>query len=53
MYVSPRRLGVYATALLFAIVMNFTLPRLKPGTPVDAMIAQLGSRATPAAITAI
>jgi peptide/nickel transport system permease protein len=53
MYISPRRLGVYAAALVFADVMNFTIPRLMPGTPVDAMIAQLGSRATPAAIEAI
>jgi peptide/nickel transport system permease protein len=53
MRISSRRLGVYAVALLFAIVMNFTVPRLMPGTPVDAMIAQLGSRATPAAIEAI
>lgn len=48
-----RRLGVYGVAFLFAIVMNFTVPRLMPGSPVDAMIAQLGSRATPAAIAAI
>lgn len=53
MHISSRRLGVYAVALIFAIVMNFTLPRLMPGTPVDAMIAQLGPRATPAAIEAI
>lgn len=48
-----RRLGVYCVAFLFAIVMNFTVPRLMPGSPVDAMIAQLGPRATPAAIEAI
>lgn len=53
MHISSRRLGVYAVALIFAIVVNFTLPRLMPGTPVDAMIAQLGPRATPAAIEAI
>ena len=53
MYISSRRLGVYAVALGFAIVMNFTVPRLMPGSPVDAMIAQLGPRATPAAIEAI
>ena len=53
MYISSRRFGVYAVALGFAIVMNFTVPRLMPGSPVDAMIAQLGPRATPAAIEAI
>ncbi|MBY5879188.1 ABC transporter permease [Rhizobium leguminosarum] len=53
MRVSSRRLGVYAVALAFAIVVNFILPRLMPGSPVDAMVAQLGPRATPAAIEAI
>lgn len=53
MRLSSKRLGVYGIAFAFAIVMNFTLPRLMPGSPVDAMIAQLGSRATPAAIEAI
>ena len=53
MRVSGRRLGVYAVALAFAIVMNFILPRLMPGTPVDAMVAHLGPRATPAAVEAI
>jgi peptide/nickel transport system permease protein len=33
--------------------MNFAGPRLMPGSPVDGMIAQLGQRATPAAIEAI
>jgi peptide/nickel transport system permease protein len=33
--------------------MNFAVPRLMPGSPVDGMIAQLGQRATPAAIAAI
>ena len=53
MRVSSRRLGVYAVALAFAIVVNFILPRLMPGSPVDAMVAQLGPRATPAAVEAI
>ncbi|MDH6233530.1 peptide/nickel transport system permease protein [Mesorhizobium soli] len=53
MRIPLRRLGVYLAAFLFAIVMNFTVPRLMPGSPVDGMIAQLGPRATPAAIEAI
>ena len=53
MRIPLRRLGVYCVAFLFAIVMNFTVPRLMPGSPVDGMIAQLGPRATPAAIEAI
>ena len=53
MRIPLRRLGVYFVAFLFAIIVNFTLPRLMPGSPVDSMIAQLGPRATPAAIEAI
>ena len=53
MRIPLRRLGVYFAAFLFAVVVNFTLPRLMPGSPVDSMIAQLGPRATPAAIEAI
>lgn len=53
MRIPLRRLGVYLAAFLFAVVVNFTLPRLMPGSPVDSMIAQLGPRATPAAIEAI
>jgi peptide/nickel transport system permease protein len=53
MRLSRRRLTVYCVAFLFAIVMNFAVPRLMPGSPVDSMIAQLGPRATPAAIEAI
>ena len=48
-----RRSGVYGVAFFLAIIMNFALPRLMPGSPVDSMIAQLGKRATPAAIEAI
>jgi peptide/nickel transport system permease protein len=33
MRISSRRLGVYVVALIFAIVMNFTVPRLMPGSP--------------------
>ena len=46
MYIPLRRIGVYFVAFLFAIVVNFTVPRLMPGSPVDGMIAQLGPRAT-------
>lgn len=53
MRLSPRRLAVYCVAFLFAILVNFAVPRLMPGSPVDSMIAQLGPRATPAAIEAI
>jgi peptide/nickel transport system permease protein len=53
MRIPLRRIGVYCIAFLFAIVANFAVPRLMPGSPVDGMIAQLGQRATPAAIEAI
>jgi len=53
MHIPLRRIGIYCVAFLFAIVMNFAVPRLMPGSPVDGMIAQLGPRATPAAIEAI
>ena len=44
MRIPLRRIGVYCIAFLFAIVMNFAVPRLMPGSPVDGMIAQLGQR---------
>ena len=53
MRVPYRRLLIYAIAFAVAIVMNFLLPRLMPGSPVEAMIAQFGKRATPAMIEAI
>ena len=35
-----RRLGFYAVAALVAIAINFFLPRLMPGDPATAMLAQ-------------
>ncbi len=35
-----RRLGFYAVAAWVAITINFLIPRLLPGTPVEAMLAQ-------------
>ncbi|WP_020576071.1 ABC transporter permease [Actinopolymorpha alba] len=32
----------YVGALIVALVLNFLLPRLVPGNPVDAIVAQLG-----------
>ena len=37
-----RKVAWYAVALLVAVFLNFLLPRLVPGNPVDAIIAQLG-----------
>jgi peptide/nickel transport system permease protein len=35
-----RRLGFYAVALWASVTVNFFLPRLQPGNPLDAFIAQ-------------
>ena len=48
-----RRASTYCVALGIAVVVNFILPRLMPGGPVDSMIAQLGQRATPEVIAAL
>jgi peptide/nickel transport system permease protein len=37
-----RKSGWYAGALVVAVFLNFLLPRLIPGNPVDAMVATLG-----------
>jgi peptide/nickel transport system permease protein len=36
-----RRLGFYAIALWGAITLNFLLPRLMPGSPIDGLMARL------------
>jgi peptide/nickel transport system permease protein len=36
-----RRLGFYALALWGAITLNFLLPRLAPGSPIDGLLARL------------
>ena len=36
-----RRLGFYAIALWGAITLNFFLPRLAPGSPLDGLMARL------------
>ncbi|TPK60928.1 ABC transporter permease [Mesorhizobium sp. B2-4-15] len=48
-----RRTSTYCVALAIAIVVNFVLPRLMPGNPVDSMIAQMGQRATPEVVAAL
>ena len=35
-----RRLGFYAVAAWAAVTVNFFIPRVLPGTPVEAMLAQ-------------
>jgi len=36
-----RRLGFYAVALWGALTLNFLLPRLMPGSPLDGLLARL------------
>jgi peptide/nickel transport system permease protein len=37
-----RKLGFYLVALWAAVTVNFLIPRLMPGDPVDLMLAKLG-----------
>jgi peptide/nickel transport system permease protein len=37
-----RKLGFYLAALWAAVTVNFLIPRLMPGDPVDLMLAKLG-----------
>jgi peptide/nickel transport system permease protein len=39
-----RKLGFYVVALWAAITVNFFIPRLMPGDPVDIMLSKLGQR---------
>jgi peptide/nickel transport system permease protein len=39
-----RKLGFYLIALWAAITVNFVIPRLMPGDPVDLLVAKLGQR---------
>lgn len=48
-----RRLGFYVVALWVAVTMNFLLPRLMPGDPIDAIIARNQGRLPPSAINAL
>jgi peptide/nickel transport system permease protein len=48
-----RRLGFYLAALWVAVTMNFLLPRMMPGDPIDAIIAHNQGRLPPSAIVAL
>jgi peptide/nickel transport system permease protein len=39
-----RKLGFYVVALWAAVTVNFVIPRLMPGDPVDLLLAKLGQR---------
>jgi peptide/nickel transport system permease protein len=48
-----RRLTLYLLTAIVAITVNFFIPRLMPGNPVEAAIGHLQSRVTPATIKAL
>ncbi len=48
-----RRLTLYLLTAIVAITVNFFIPRLMPGNPVEAAIGHLQSRVTPATIRAL
>ncbi|MCG7586741.1 ABC transporter permease, partial [Photobacterium sp. OFAV2-7] len=48
-----RRLSFYLIALLFAITLNFVLPRAMPGDPVTMMFANAAVQVTPERIAAM
>jgi peptide/nickel transport system permease protein len=47
-----RRLGFYVLTAWIAITINFLIPRLMPGNPVELVFARIKRQATPAAIHA-
>jgi peptide/nickel transport system permease protein len=48
-----RRLGLYALTAWVAITVNFILPRLMPGNPIQTLIGKLQGQVTPNEIRAI
>jgi len=53
MHFLARRVGFYIAAFLIAASINFLLPRLMPGNPVDVMFAQAGGTLTPESLEAL
>lgn len=48
-----RRLGFYLAAFLVAAIVNFMIPRIMPGNPVDIMFASAGGTLPPEARAAL
>src|SRR5215469_15182912 len=48
-----RRLVLYLLTAIVAITVNFFIPRLMPGNPVEIAIGHMQSRVTPATIKAL
>ena len=53
MYTLARRFGVYLVTAWVAITVNFLLPRMMPGNPVQTMIGKIQGRVTPEMMRAI
>jgi peptide/nickel transport system permease protein len=47
-----RRIGFYLVTLWVAVTINFLIPRLMPGNPVEIVFARIKHQATPATIHA-
>lgn len=41
-----RRFGFYLAAFFFSITLNFAIPRLMPGNPVDALLNRIATKGT-------
>ncbi len=48
-----RRIGFYAVAVLVAVTINFFIPRLMPGNPVEILISRFPGTLTPKATAAL
>jgi len=53
MRILARRLALYVVTAIVAITVNFFIPRLMPGNPVEAAIGHMQARITPATIRAL
>jgi peptide/nickel transport system permease protein len=53
MRVLARRIALYVVTAVVAITVNFFIPRLMPGNPVEAAIGHMQSKVTPATIKAL
>ena len=42
-----QKIAFYVVALWAAVTLNFLIPRLMPGNPVDIMIAKMGAAGQP------
>lgn len=53
MRILARRLGFYLLTALAAVTVDFFIPRIMPGNPVEAVLAQMQGTVTPATIRSL